>query len=54
MFVFITEEVTCLLKPHHADMSKYLLRFLKKDVKFQQLGIATILNLQKGLLLLCI
>uniref|UniRef100_A0A3Q0SDH1 Vacuolar protein 8 n=1 Tax=Amphilophus citrinellus TaxID=61819 RepID=A0A3Q0SDH1_AMPCI len=52
--VFITEEVIRLLKPHYTAMSKYLLRFLKQDVKFQQLGIATILNLQKGLHLLCI
>ncbi|XP_030575377.1 vacuolar protein 8-like [Archocentrus centrarchus] len=43
----MTEEVIRLLKPHYTAMSNYLLRFLKQDVKFQQLGIATILNLQK-------
>ncbi|XP_041828397.1 vacuolar protein 8-like [Melanotaenia boesemani] len=37
-----------LLRPHFKTMSKYLLLFLKnKDVKFQQLGMATIAILKK-------
>ncbi|XP_008285681.1 vacuolar protein 8-like [Stegastes partitus] len=44
----MTEKTAQLLKPHYITMSKYLLVFLKKkDVKFQQLGIATIFNLKK-------
>ncbi|XP_051808971.1 uncharacterized protein LOC127535330 [Acanthochromis polyacanthus] len=44
----MTEEMFQMLKPHYITMSKYLLAFLKKkDVKFQQLGIATIFNLKK-------
>lgn len=45
-----TGEVVQLLRPHYVTMLDYLLAFLqKKDVKFQQLGIVTILNLKKGL-----
>ncbi|XP_070776613.1 uncharacterized protein [Enoplosus armatus] len=44
----MTGEVVQLLKPHYVTMLKYLLAFLKnKDVKLQQLGIATIFNLKK-------
>ncbi|XP_041810152.1 vacuolar protein 8-like isoform X1 [Chelmon rostratus] len=44
----MTGEVVQLLRPHYVTMLDYLLAFLqKKDVKFQQLGIVTILNLKK-------
>uniref|UniRef100_A0A3Q2CJ63 Vacuolar protein 8 n=1 Tax=Cyprinodon variegatus TaxID=28743 RepID=A0A3Q2CJ63_CYPVA len=37
-----------LLRPHYSAVSKYLLLFLKqKDVKFQQLGVATIAKLKQ-------
>lgn len=39
-----------LLRPHHVSMLENLSAFLKqKDVKFQQLAIATVSNLKKGL-----
>lgn len=42
-------EMVQLLRPHYTTMVEYLLVFLQnKDVKFQQLGIATIFNLKKG------
>ncbi|XP_026195218.1 vacuolar protein 8-like [Anabas testudineus] len=44
----MSEEMVELLRPHYMSMSEYLLAFLqKKDVKFQQLVIITILNLKK-------
>lgn len=44
------EEMVELLRPHYMSLSEYLLAFLqKKDVKFQQLVIITILNLKKGI-----
>lgn len=57
-FIFIgllhLGEIIQLLRPHYTAVSEYLLLFLKKqDVNFQQLGIVTILNLKKGLYLLC-
>lgn len=39
-----------LLRPHHGAVSKYLLLLLKrKDVKSQQLAVATIVKLKNGL-----
>ncbi|XP_029317274.1 vacuolar protein 8-like [Cottoperca gobio] len=44
----MTGEMFQLLRPHYIPVLEYLSGFLKeKDVKFQQLGIATIFNLQK-------
>ncbi|XP_078134169.1 uncharacterized protein LOC144535515 isoform X2 [Sander vitreus] len=44
----MTGEMVQLLRPHYTTMVQYLLVFLQnKDVKFQQLGIATIFNLKK-------
>lgn len=41
-----------LLRPHYITMSEYLLVFLQReDVRFQQLVIATVFNLNKGLCL---
>ncbi|XP_076013705.1 uncharacterized protein LOC143006231 [Genypterus blacodes] len=46
--VEMTGEIIQLLRPHYSCMSKYLLDFLKEqDIKIQQLGIATVLNLKK-------
>ncbi|XP_074548725.1 uncharacterized protein LOC141806909 [Halichoeres trimaculatus] len=43
----MTGEMAQLLRPHHIDMMKYLLLFMKnKDVKYQQLAIVTTLNLK--------
>ncbi|KAA8581922.1 hypothetical protein FQN60_008662 [Etheostoma spectabile] len=44
----MTEEMVHLLRPHYTTIVEYLLVFLHDtDVKFQQLGIATIFNLKK-------
>ncbi|XP_041667970.1 vacuolar protein 8-like [Cheilinus undulatus] len=44
----MTEEMAQLLRPHYPDMLEYLLVFLNmKDVKLQQLAIATTFNLKK-------
>ncbi|KAM6912222.1 uncharacterized protein FYW49_010730 [Xenentodon cancila] len=44
----MTEEIIQSLRPHYSTVCKYLLLFLKKrDVKFQQLGIATVVTLNK-------
>nr|XP_033935801.1 vacuolar protein 8-like isoform X2 [Pseudochaenichthys georgianus] len=46
----VTGETVQLLKPHYVAMLEYLAVFLKnKDLKFQQLGLVTISNLQTGL-----
>ncbi|KAI4793295.1 hypothetical protein KUCAC02_032819 [Chaenocephalus aceratus] len=43
----VTGETVQLLKPHYVAMLEYLSVFLKnKDLKFQQLGLVTISNLQ--------
>ncbi|XP_061599323.1 uncharacterized protein LOC133462198 [Cololabis saira] len=43
----MTEELVRSLRPHYAAACRYLLLFLrKKEVKFQQLGIATIVKLK--------
>ncbi|XP_071058817.1 uncharacterized protein [Pseudochaenichthys georgianus] len=43
----VTGETVQLLKPHYVAMLEYLAVFLKnKDLKFQQLGLVTISNLQ--------
>ncbi|MEQ2220417.1 hypothetical protein ILYODFUR_005263 [Ilyodon furcidens] len=43
----LTEDFLPLLRPHYGAVSKYLLLFLKtRDVKFQQLGISTIVKLK--------
>ncbi|XP_038155468.1 vacuolar protein 8-like [Cyprinodon tularosa] len=44
----LTDNFLQLLRPHYSAVSKYLLLFLKqKDVKFQQLGVATIAKLKQ-------
>lgn len=49
-FLSSTEGFLQLLRPHYSAVSKYLFLFLKrKDVQFQQLGIAAIAKLKNGL-----